>query len=137
MRRVNEIRREDFLISAAIEPSKINLLKSEQLPVVKAGLVVVSKAKRPKTLSFSDAQRVEVTFRNSKNQEVYRWSIGKRFVQSIGTSMVMPEERLVFLVDVPLEKWGTKLVPGTYKVEAQLANYPEFIGTTNFIVKSD
>ena len=136
IRKVNEIRREDFLVSATIEPAKIYLTGLETSSVLRAGIIVISKAKRPKTLSFPDAQRVDIIIRGSKEKEIYRWSIDKLFVQSIGTSMVMPGEKLVFLVDIPLYKLGKQIQAGTYQVEAELANYPEFIGKTNLIVKS-
>ncbi|MBX7156790.1 MAG: hypothetical protein K1X66_00180 [Verrucomicrobiae bacterium] len=136
VRRVNEIRREDFQVSAIIEPSPVILENDQSLPTIKAGIVVISQAKRPKTLSFPDAQRVEVVFREKKGKEVYRWSTGKRFIQAIGTSMVMPGERLVFWVDVPLSRWKEKPQAGTYQMEAVLANYSDFVASTNWVMKS-
>lgn len=135
IRRVNEIRRDDFQVSAIIEPSPVVLENDQPLPTIKAGIVVVSKAKRPKTLSFPDAQRLEVVFRE-KGKEVYRWSKGKRFIQTIGTSMVMPGERLVFWVDIPLSRWENKPKANTYEMEAVLANYSDFVGKTNLVIKS-
>lgn len=137
VKRVNEIRREDFLVSATLEPSEVSLLAASTSSVLRAGVTVISKAKRPKTLSFPDAQRIDVVFRDAKENEVYRWSIGKQFIQSIGTSMVMPGEKLVFLVDIPLHKWEKSIQPGTYQVEVMLANYPEFTGKTNLVVKTN
>ncbi len=128
VKRANEIRRDEFDLDISYKPQDIavDTAPDSLLPTIQVGLVVVNKGKKARTFSFPDAQRIEVVIRTQDSREIYRWSANKKFIQSIGTSMVMPGERLYFPVDVPLEHWSEKPRPGIYSVEVQMANYAEF-----------
>ncbi len=134
--RANAVRKEDFEISMAFQPEQLAVPASskESLPQIRAGLVVRNISKRPKTLAFNNSQRVDVLVRSAEGKEIYRWSADKMFMDVLGTSMVMPGEKVAFLVDVPLSAWRGRPRPKQQVAfTAVLANYPEFTATTNIV----
>ncbi|HPA16457.1 MAG TPA: BsuPI-related putative proteinase inhibitor [Verrucomicrobiae bacterium] len=135
--RANAIRKEDFEISMTFQPDQLAVPASsnEAMPQIRAGLVVRNISKRPKTLTFPNSQRVDVVARSADGREIYRWAADKQFVESVGTSIVMPGEKVAFLVDIPLSAWGERHPkPGqTIAFLGVLANYPEFSATTNVV----
>lgn len=132
--RANAILRTDFEVSMAFEPEQLFVPASANasLPQIRAGLVVRNISKRPKTLTFSSSQRIDVVARSADGRDLYRWAADKQFLESLGTSIVMPGEKISFLVDIPLSAWSSRPKPGEPVLfSAQLANYPEFVAMTN------
>ena len=72
----------------------------------------------PVTLTFSDAQRAEFVARvdddDGGGKEVWRWSRGRMFAQSVGEVTLPPDEARTF------EATWAKPDPGAYWVEAEL-----------------
>ncbi len=136
IQKVNRIERDEFDVSVVLKPETLMVHRDPMRlqPEIQIGMMVVSRSKRPKTFSFPDAQRIDVAVKDAGGGEIYRWSANKQFVQAIGTSMVMPGERLVFMVDVPVKHWKQPARPGSYTVDVALANHPEFTATTNLVV---
>ncbi|MCC6355266.1 MAG: hypothetical protein IT577_15345 [Verrucomicrobiae bacterium] len=134
--RANAVARADFELAMMFEPEPLAIPAggNESLPQIRAGLVAKNISKRPKTLTFTNSQRVDVIARSSDGRDLYRWSADKRFVESLGTSIVMPGEKVTFMVDVPLSAWEGRPSPGqSVAFSAVLANYPEFTATTNVV----
>ncbi len=140
VQKVNQIDREDFELEAKIEPTTVTLpaeIKKDDLPVAKVALLIKSKANRPKTFSFPDAQRIDAVIKDAAGNEVYRWSADKQFVQAIGTSMVMPNEKLSFQIDIPFKKINPMPPSGDYAIEITLANYPTFVAKTKLAMTNN
>lgn len=132
--KANAILRDDFEVAMTFQPDQLAIPASanEALPQIRAGLVVKNISKRPKTLTFPNAQRVDVMVRSADGRDLYRWAADKQFVESLGTSIVMPGEKVAFLVDIPLSAWKGRPKPGQpFMFSGALANYPEFTATTN------
>lgn len=135
--RANTIYRKDFDVALSIEPNPVLVPASAQepLPQVRVALMVKNIAKRPKTLSFSNSQRVDVLVRSPEGGELYRWSADKKFVEAAGTSIIMPQEKVAFPVDIPLGGWSARPKPGQNVVFAGVvAGYPEFLAETNVVL---
>lgn len=134
--RANAIRREDFEVTMAFQPEQLAVPASskEVLPQIRAGLVVRNITKRPKTLAFNNSQRVDVQVMSADGKEIYRWGADKMFVEAIGTSIVMPGEKVAFMVDIPLAAWQKRPRPKeSVAFTATLANYPDFAASTNVV----
>jgi hypothetical protein len=132
--KANAIVRADFEVAMTFQPDQLAIPASanEALPQIRAGLVVKNISKRPKTLTFTNSQRVDVVVRSADGRDLYRWAADKQFVESLGTSIVMPGEKVAFLVDIPLSAWDGRPKPGQpISFSGALANYPEFVATTN------
>lgn len=134
--RANTIFRKDFEVAMVFEPEQLFVPASANaaLPQIRAGLVVKNISKRPKTLTFPSSQRIDVVARSADGRDLYQWSADKKFLESLGTSIVMPGEKVAFYVDVPLSSWATRPKPGqTILFSGSLANYPEFVAMTNMV----
>lgn len=134
--KANTILRADFEVTMTFQPDQLAIPASsnEALPQIRAGLVARNISKRPKTLTFPNSQRVDVVVRSADGRDLYRWAADKQFVESVGTSIVMPGEKVAFLVDIPLSAWDGRPKPGqAIAFSGALANYPEFTATTNIV----
>lgn len=135
--RANTIYRKDFEVGLWIEPSPVMVPAGahESLPQVRVAMMVKNLAKRPRTLSFSNSQRVDILVRSAEGSEVYRWTADKQFVEASGTSIIMPGEKVAFPVDVPLAAWSARPKPGQSVVfSGVVAGYPEFTAETNVVL---
>jgi len=134
--RANTIFRQDFELAMVFEPEQlfVPVSANASLPQIRAGLVVKNISKRPKTLTFPSSQRIDVVARSADGRDLYQWSADKKFLESLGTSIVMPGEKVAFFVDIPLASWVVRPKPGQAVLfSGSLANYPEFVATTNVV----
>jgi len=104
-------------------------------PGVKITFWVHDHSKKNYTLSFPTAQRWDFRIVNAAGGVVYTYTDDHEFVQVVGTSMVDPDDKLTYSETVGFDDMTLPLTPGTYTVEAVLANYPEMKATTQFVVQ--
>jgi hypothetical protein len=142
IQRANRVERKEFKVEPLLEirdsstPKLLEIVsnRTSEPSTIRAGLLITSTSKNPRTFSFPDAKRIDILIKDATGKERYRWSGNKRFAQSIGTSMVMPGERLRFAVEFKSDAIQPALSGGTYTVEMQLANYPDFTATETLTV---
>jgi hypothetical protein len=96
---------------------------------------VRNHAKKTYTLSFPTAQRWDFRILNAAGQPLYIYSDNCDFEQKVGISMVNHEDRLTYTELVGLSDLNAPLTPGTYSVEAVLANYPEIKAKVLLVVQ--
>ncbi|WP_445486647.1 BsuPI-related putative proteinase inhibitor [Niallia sp. 03133] len=75
---------------------------------------------RPKKLRFSSSQKYEIIIKSETEEEVYRYSLNKAFLQAIQEMTIKPHETYTWK-----ENWnyiynGSRIEPGEYKIEAVL-----------------
>ena len=81
---------------------------------VELALSVENAGDEPVTLTFRDARRAEFVA-SVDGEEVWRWSRGRMFAQSLGEETLAPGEERTFDAT-----WDDP-APGTYSIEASLA----------------
>jgi hypothetical protein len=104
-------------------------------PVIKLTFIVHNHGKKTYTLSFPTAQRWDFRILNTSGQPLYVYSDNCDFEQKVGISMVNHEDKLTYTELVELSDLTSPLVPGTYSVEAVLANYPEIKAKAALVVQ--
>ena len=72
---------------------------------------------------------------NSSGAVAYSYSDDHEFVQTVGTSMVNLDDKLVYTETVDFDDLSQPLAPGTYTVQTVLANYPEMHAQTQVTVQ--
>jgi hypothetical protein len=79
---------------------------------------------------------IKVTFHvhNPAGNVIYTYTDDHDFVQVVGTSMVNFDDKLTYSESVDFESMSTPLAPGTYTIQAVLANYPEIHAQSQFVV---
>jgi hypothetical protein len=94
-------------------------------PAIKVTFSVHNHAKKTYTLSFPTAQRWDFRILNAAGTPIYVYSDNCEFEQKVGMSMVNNDDKLVYSEVVDFSDLSAPLAPGTYTVQAVLANYPE------------
>jgi hypothetical protein len=90
------------------------------IPVMEARIAFLSTHPEPIEFSFPGTFRFDLSIRNEKGEEVYRWSEGRPNTLNIAFERFGPGERN-FPVRVELkDKDGSALPPGRYTAEAWL-----------------
>jgi len=104
-------------------------------PMIKLTFTVHNHGKKTYTLSFPTAQRWDFRIETATGQSIYVYSDNCDFEQKIGMSMVNHDDTLTYTELVEFSDLDTPLEPGTYTVEAVLANYPEMRAKTPLVVQ--
>jgi hypothetical protein len=104
-------------------------------PVIKITFTVHNHGKKTYTLSFPTAQRWDFRIQDAAGKQVYVYSENCDFEQKVGISMVNHDDKLGFSEILEFSDLDVPLAPGTYKVEAVLANYPEMKATASLVVQ--
>ncbi|HZJ02905.1 MAG TPA: BsuPI-related putative proteinase inhibitor [Thermoleophilia bacterium] len=79
---------------------------------------VTNAGAEPLTLNFASGQRIEVVlYKEGTEEEAYRWSAGRAFVQAIEDVILKPDSSIPIVRSDELNG----LEPGTYDAQARLA----------------
>ncbi len=137
IQRANAVDPKAFEAKVEISPNPLSLNVVKQVgpnPSVKISFSIRNHAKKTYTLSFPTAQRWDFRIINSSGGVVYTYTDDHEFVQVIGASMVNEGDKLSYSESVDFNDMTIQLTPGTYTVQAVMANYPEMHAETQFIV---
>jgi Intracellular proteinase inhibitor len=104
-------------------------------PSLKIVFTVHNHAKKTYTLSFPTAQRWDFRIRNAAGTVIYTYSDNCDFEKKVGISMVNNDDKLSYTESVELSDLDAPLTPGSYSIEAVLANYPEMKAEAPFVVQ--
>jgi hypothetical protein len=104
-------------------------------PIIKLTFTVHNHGKKTYTLSFPTAQRWDFRIKNAAGTAIYTYSDNCDFEQKVGISMVNHDDTLTYTENVELSDLDAPLTPGTYSVEAVLANYAEIKAQVPFVVQ--
>jgi hypothetical protein len=115
----NDANLRGLFLSLELSPQPIKLSEVRQMDVK---LTLTNKARRPITLEFPDAQRIEILLRNSADQVLTTWSDNHSFAQSAGTVLINPQERIQYAETIATRE----LMPNkVFIAEAFFPKYPE------------
>jgi hypothetical protein len=104
-------------------------------PSLKLKFSVHNHAKKTYTLSFPTAQRWDFRIIDSAGKAIYVYSDNCEFEQTVGASMVNNDDKLVYMESVDFGDLSEPLAPGTYTVQAVLANYPDMRAQVQLVVQ--
>jgi hypothetical protein len=138
IQRANAIDAGSFDIKLEVFPNPMSLRASKMVgpnPSIKVTFSVRNHARKTYTLSFPTTQRWDFRIMNAAGAIVYTYSDDHEFVQTVGTSMVNQGDKLVYTESVDFDSMTDALSPGTYKIQAVLANYPEMGVQAQLIVQ--
>lgn len=138
IQRANAIDPKAFDSKVEISPNPLSLKAVKSIgpnPNVKITFSVHNHAKKTYTLSFPTTQRWDFRIVNSSGGVVYTYTDDHEFLQTIGTSMVNNDDKLVYTETVEFDDMAMPLTPGTYTVQAILANYPDINSQVQFTVQ--
>jgi hypothetical protein len=138
IQRANEVNPKSFDTKVEVSPNPVSLLALKGIgpnPSIKISFSVYNHAKKTYTLSFPTAQRWDFRIMNAAGNVVYAYTDDHEFVQTIGSSMVNQGDKLMYTESVDFDDMALPLTPGTYRVQAIMANYPEMNAQAQFVVK--
>jgi hypothetical protein len=138
IQRANAVDAKSFDTKVEVSPSPLSIkaLKSTAPnPSIKIMFSVHNHGKKTYTLSFPTAQRWDFRILNTAGTAIYVYSDNCEFEKTIGTSMVNPDDKLVYTETVDFNDLDEPLAPGTYTVQTVMANYPEMRGETQLTVQ--
>ena len=108
-----------LVLTLQLSPQPIKLSETRQMDVK---LTITNKAKRPITLEFPDAQRIEILLRNSTDKVLTTWSDNHSFAQAAGTVLINPQEHLEYAETIATRE----LMPNkVFIAEVFFPKYPE------------
>jgi hypothetical protein len=128
IQRANAVDPKSFDTKVEVSPSPLSIKALKAIapnPSIKITFSVHNHAKKTYTLSFPTAQRWDFRVVNAAGTAIYVYSDNCEFEQAVGTSMVNNDDKLVYSETVDFDDLSQPLEPGTYTVQAVLANYPE------------
>jgi hypothetical protein len=138
IQRANEVDPKAFDTKLEVLPNPLSLKVAKQIgpnPSIKVTFSVHNHAKKTYTLSFPTAQRWDFRIVSVSGAVVYTYSDDHEFVQTVGTSMVNEDDKLVYIENIDFEDMTIPLTPGAYTVQAVMANYPEMNAQAQFTVQ--
>jgi hypothetical protein len=128
IQRANAVDAKSFDTKLEISPSPLSIKALKAIapnPSIKITFSVHNHAKKTYTLSFPTAQRWDFRILNSAGTAIYVYSDNCEFEQTVGSSMVNHDDKLVYSETVDFGDLIQPLAPGIYTVQAVVANYPE------------
>jgi hypothetical protein len=126
----------DCAITLSPNPFSLQAMKvTGPNPIIKLVFTVHNHGKKTYTLSFPTAQRWDFRIKNTLGTAIYTYSDNCDFEQKVGISMVNHDDKLTYTETVLLSDLDVPLIPGTYTVEAVVANYPEMKAQAPFVVQ--
>jgi hypothetical protein len=128
IQRANEVDPKSFDSKVEISPNPFSIKALKAVapnPSIKITFSVHNHGKRTYTLSFPTAQRWDFRILNAAGTPIYTYSDNCEFEQTVGTSMVNNDDKLVYTETVDFDDLNQTLAPGTYIVQTVMANYPE------------
>jgi hypothetical protein len=128
IQRANAVDPKAFDTVTALTPDPLSLKALKAIapnPSIKITFSVHNHGKKTYTLSFPTAQRWDFRILDPTGKPIYVYSENCEFEQTVGSSMVNFDDKLVYTESVDFDDLAAPLAPGAYKVQAVLANYPE------------
>jgi len=138
IQRANAVDPAAFDSALAVSPNPLPLAATKTNtpnPVIKLTFTVHNHGKKTYTLSFPTAQRWDFRIKDAAGEPIYVYSDNCDFEQKVGISMVNHDDTLTYTEIVEFSDLTAPLGPGTYEVEAVLANYPEMKAKTELVVQ--
>ncbi len=138
IQRANAVDASAFDCTLTVSPNPLPLATTKigtPNPVIKLTFAVHNHGKKTYTLSFPTAQRWDFRITTPAGEPIYVYSENCDFEQKIGISMVNYDDKLTYSEIVEFSDLSAPLTPGTYVVEAVLANYPEMKAKTGLVVE--
>jgi len=90
------------------------------VPLMRARMTIRNDTNFPLRLDFPSGQRFDLLIRDSRGQDIYRWSATRLFTQEMGMLELSPGEK-IFSAEIPLGQPADQPLPrGRYVVEAWL-----------------
>ena len=120
-----------LLLTLELSPQPIKLSEVRQMNVK---LTLTNKAKRPITLEFPDAQRIEIYLRNSAEQVLTTWSDNHAFPQAAGTVLINPQEHIEYAETIATRELTPNKV---FIAEVFFPKYPELRVRQKFLTAVD
>ncbi len=108
-----------LVVTLEVSPQPIKLSEVRQMDVK---LTITNKAKRPITLEFADAQRIEIYLRNSAEQVLTTWSDNHAFAQVAATVLINPQEHIQYAETIATRELTPNKV---FIAEVFFPKYPE------------
>ncbi len=116
----------DTKLELSPDPLSIKTLKAiAPNPSIKITFSAHNHAKKTYTLSFPTAQRWDFRLKDPAGVVIYTYSENCEFEQKVGTAMVNNDDKLAYSETVDFDDLIKPLAPGTYTVQAVMANYPD------------
>ncbi len=138
IQRANAVEPQSFDSKVDVSPNPISIKTAKLVgpnPSLKISFFVHNHAKKTYTLSFPTAQRWDFRISDATGKILYVYSENCDFEQKVGSSMVNRDDKLSYVETVDFNDLNAPLEPGTYKVEAIMANYPEMKAETQLVVQ--
>ncbi len=138
IQRANAVDPKSFDSTVLVSPNPLSLKALMAVgpnPSIKVSFSVHNHAKKTYTLSFPTTQRWDFRILNATGGVVYAYTDDHEFLQTTGISMVNNDDKLVYVESVDFNDMNMPLSPGTYTVQAILANYPEMNAKAQFTVQ--
>lgn len=138
IQRANEVDPKAFDAKVTLSPNPLPLAATKTgtpNPVIKITFAVHNHGKKTYTMSFPTAQRWDFRILSPSGTPLYVYSDNCDFEQKVGVTMVNHDDKLTYSEVVEFSDLSAPLTPGTYKVEAVLANYPEIKAETELVVQ--
>ena len=138
IQRANEVDPASLDSKAEITPNPMSLKSIESVgpnPSFKITFSVHNHSKKTYTLSFPTSQRWDFRIVSPTGTVIYTYTDDHVFVPVIGTSMINRDDKLTYSESIEFDDLSVPLLPGTYTVEAVLANYPEIKTVTPLVVR--
>jgi hypothetical protein len=128
IQRANAVDPKSFDSKVEVSPNPLSLKAVKAggpNPSIKITFSVHNHAKKTYTLSFPTTQRWDFRIVSTSGGVAYTYTDDHAFLETVGTSMVNPGDKLVYTENVEFDDMAIQLAPGAYTVQAVLANYPE------------
>jgi hypothetical protein len=138
IQRANAVDPKSFDTKVEVSPNPLSLKALKAIapnPSIKIVFFVHNHAKKTYTLSFPTAQRWDFRILDATGKAIYVYSDNCEFEQAVGTSMVNNDDKLVYTETVDFGDLSQPLAPGTYTVQAVMANYPDMRAQTQITVQ--
>jgi hypothetical protein len=108
-----------LVLSLELSPQPIKLSELRQMDV---RVRLTNKGRRPVTLEFPNAQRIEINLRNSAEKILTAWSDNHAFAEVAGTVMINPQESIEYAETIATRELTPNKV---FIVEVYFPQYPE------------
>ena len=108
-----------LVLTLQLSPQPIKLSEVRQMDV---RLRLTNKSRRPVTLEFPDAQRIEIYLRNSTEKILTSWSDNHAFAEVMGTVMINPQEHIEYAETIATRELTPNKV---FIAEVFFPHYPE------------
>jgi hypothetical protein len=138
IQRANAVDVKSFDTKVEVTPNPLSIKTVKAIapnPSIKITFSVHNHGKKTYTLSFPTAQRWDFRILNSAGTQIYVYSDNCQFEQTVGSSMVNHDDKLVYSETVNFDDLLQPLAPGSYTVQTILANYPEMQAQAQLVVQ--